>query len=136
MIARIARGLFVLALIVFGLSWIVGFTLESRAVLAQRVDPHSKELALVLGEVGTPIGSPQRLVLFDDRAFLEGQTPDGARLVSEKFLTENNIYPLQWKTVEFFRNAFAIASLVGAVLMGLLAWRFSKPRSASAIARA
>jgi hypothetical protein len=136
MIARIARGLFGLALIVFALSWIVGFALESRAVLAQRVDPHSPELAALLGEAGTPIGSPQRLVLFDDRVFLEGQTPDGARLVSEKFLMENNIYPLQWKTVEFFRNAFAIASLIGAVLMGLLARRFSKPRSTSVVARA
>jgi hypothetical protein len=136
MIARIARGLFVLALIIFALSWVVGFALESRAVLAQRVDPHSPELAAVLDEAGTPIGSPQRLVLFDDRVFLEGKSIDGARLVNEKFLSENNVYPLQWKTVEFFRNAFAIASSIGAVLMGLLAWRFSKPRNAPGMARA
>jgi hypothetical protein len=135
MIARIARGLFVLALIIFALSWVVGFALESRAVLAQRVDPHSPEVALVLGEAGTPIGSPQRLVLFDDRVFLEGTSIDGARLVNEKFLNENNIYPLQWKTVEFVRNAVAIASLIGALLMGLIMWRFSKPRETPGMAR-
>lgn len=127
-LGNIARALMVLALIVFAGVWVASLILSPRAVLAQRVDPHSPDLAVVLGEAGTPVGSAQRLLIFDDRAFLDGTTPDGARLVSEKYLTENNVYPLQWKTIEFFRNAVAIGSSLTALLLGL-AWRWFSNRS-------
>jgi hypothetical protein len=40
--------------------------------------------------------------------------------VNEKYLRENNIYPLQVKTVEFFRNIVALVAGLGAALMGWL----------------
>ncbi len=125
-LAKLARALMVLAVIVFAGAWLATLVLEPRAVLAQRIEPHSPDLAAVLGEVGTPVGSPQRLLIFDDRAYLKGATPDGARLVSERYLMENNIYPLQWKTVVFMRNAVAFGSGLAALLMGLAWWWLSR----------
>jgi hypothetical protein len=130
---KLARAFTILATCVG--AWVTALVLENRAVLAQRVEPHPKELAELLGEAGTPIGSPQRLIIFDERAFLEGTNPDGSRLVSEQYLTQNNIYPLQFKTVEFMRNAFMIGSGIAAVLLGLLWWRLSRPRGDQPVPR-
>lgn len=54
------------------------------------------------------------------RAFLNlEQSP---RLVNENYLSDNNLYPLQLKTVEFVRNISAGVSALGLVFMlGLLA---------------
>jgi hypothetical protein len=101
--------------------------LESKSALAQRVEPHSPELAAVLGETGLPIGSPQRLVILDEKMVLETK-PDGSKVVSETYLTQNNIYPLQWQTVEFVRN-IALLALTAKMLLGLFVmWRFA-PRA-------
>lgn len=133
---KFARALTVLAVIALVGTWVASALLESRAVLAQRVDPHPPDLALVLGEAGTPIGSPQRLLIFDDRAFLDGTAPDGARIVSEKYLQQNSIYPLQLKTVTFFRDACMIGFGVAALLFGVLWWRTSRPRAAKVLTSA
>jgi hypothetical protein len=121
----------VVAAIAFVAAWVVGFALQGRSVLAQRLEPHSSELSAALGELGTPIGSPQRLVIFDERAFLGNPQPDGSRLVSERYLVENNIYPLQWKTVEFVRNAVALSSGLGLLVCGLTWWQLARRRGSS-----
>jgi hypothetical protein len=99
----------------------------ANSFLAQRVEPHSPELAAALGEVGLPIGSEQRLVLFDQKAVLETK-PDGLRVVSETYLTQNNIYPLQWQTVEFIRNILLLA-LGAKLLLSAFVWWRSAPRA-------
>ncbi len=130
-VLKIARALTVIAAITFVGAWVIGLALQGRSVLAQRVEPHSTELAAALGELGTPIGSPQALVIFDERAFIGAANPDGSRVVSERYLTQNNIYPLQWKTVEFVRNAVALASGVGLLICGLTWWQLARRRVSS-----
>jgi hypothetical protein len=115
-----ARVIGVLAAVTVVLALGLGAWFDSRAVNVQRIDPHPADLAALLGEAGTPIGSPQRLLIFDDKAFVSGTSPDGAKLVSETYLLENNIYPLQWKTLEFIRNIVVlVAGLTGFLALGL-----------------
>lgn len=128
---KLARALTILALLTLLVTWAATLALEPRTSLAQRIDPHSPELAEALGELGTPIGSPQRLLIFDPQAYLPGASVDGARLVSERYLTENNLYPLQWKTVTFARDLVTIAASGGAVLLGLTWWWLARRRSAT-----
>jgi hypothetical protein len=126
MMLKLARAFTILALVSIALTWIAALAVGSRAVLAQRVDPHPPDLAALLGEAGTPIGSPQQMIFFDDRVFLPGTGPSGSRLVSETYLTQNNIYPLQLLTVEFFRNAVSIGAGIAALLFGALWWWLSR----------
>lgn len=70
---------------------------ERKAVNIQRVERDAS--ADLFGDVGTLIGSPQKLIIEDPKAFLEGKSPEGARYVSESYLREHKIYPLQLKTV-------------------------------------
>lgn len=128
---RFVRALTVLALLTLVITWLATLILEPQATLAQRIDPHSPELAKALGEPGTPIGSPQRLLIFDAQAYLPGASADGARLVSERYLSENQLYPLQWKTVTFVRDLITIAASSGAVLLGLTWWWLARRRSAT-----
>ncbi len=115
-----ARVVAILASITVVLALGFGAWFESRAVNVQRIDPHPADLAALLGEAGTPIGSPQRLLIFDEQAFVAGTSPDGAKMVSETYLLEKNIYPLQWKTLEFVRNIMVlVAGLVGVLALGL-----------------
>ncbi|MCH8275250.1 MAG: hypothetical protein IH851_10715 [Armatimonadetes bacterium] len=72
----------------------------SRAQLIQRVEVDEASF-LLLGEPGTFIGSPQMMIIDDSGAFIEGEGPEGARLVNDIYLRENGIYPLQLKTVGF-----------------------------------
>jgi hypothetical protein len=119
----------ILALVALVLTWVVALALGSRAVLAQRVDPHPPDLAALLGEAGTPIGSPQRMIFFNEGVFLPGTGPDGSRLVSETFLTQNNVYPLQLLTVEFVRNIVSLGAGIAALLFGALWWYAARPRA-------
>jgi len=123
------RRFFLFVVAVSAVGW-VGVTfsqnaLASKAVLAQRVEANDPELAALTGEVGTPIGEPQRLIIEDQKAFLEGTGKDGARLVSDAYLTEHKIYPLQEKTVNYVggmvRLGLGIAfvlSFLGWILLG------------------
>ncbi|NJK44636.1 MAG: hypothetical protein HC933_10430 [Pleurocapsa sp. SU_196_0] len=117
------QTLTILALVVLVGSFVTSSVLTSGSVLAQRVEPSEVSSLFADDTPGTLIGSPQRIVIRDDKAFLEGTAADGARFVNEKYLRENNIYPLQVKTVEFFRNIVAFFAGLGAVLMGVLWWR-------------
>ena len=91
---------------------------SNRAERVQRVVPHDEATAALLGEVGTPVGRPDDYIIFDENAFLAETAADGARLVSEPFLEENGVYPLQLKTVAFLRNLVATLSLAALVVCG------------------
>jgi hypothetical protein len=124
----------ILAVVVFIGSFVVSSVLTQGAVLAQRIEPSAASSLFADGGSGTPIGSPQVVVIRDEAAFLEGSAEGGARLVNEQYLRENSIYPLQVKTVEFFRNIVALVAGLGAVLMGWLwsrAARTATPRVVS-----
>jgi hypothetical protein len=136
-LAQVARGLALLALLVLLASWLVYGWANANATLAQRIEPHDATMAQLLGEPGVIIGSPQRLIITDPQAFLP-EDPTATmeyRLVNETYLKQNNIYPLQLQTVEFFRNIISVAAVLGGLLMlGLAAW-FSgrvKPKLARA----
>ncbi len=142
----------ILALAVFGATWPIEKWFASRAVLCQRVEP-SAESAL-FGEVGTKIGSPQMVIVSDPKAFLssslEGSAPPsaspsplegeglpgsgrdgvggGARLLNERYLRENGIYPLQLRTVRFFAYWTRIGCAAAAILAVLALFWIRRPR--------
>jgi hypothetical protein len=124
-------GLAIFGLIVLIGSFVVSSVLTQNAVLAQRVEIQGAGVAALFGnenEVGKPIGSPQRLIINDPKAFLEKTGENGLRFVNDQYLQDNKIYPLQVLTVEFFRNIIAfIAALGSLVMFGL--WRLSKPKA-------
>jgi hypothetical protein len=124
--AGIARGLGILALVVCIAAGVAGAILGSQVQLVQRIEPHEPAMAQLLNEPGVPIGDPGEYIIFDQKAFLEGAGPGGARLISEKYLREQGIYPWQWRTVALLRNAIMFGSGISALLLGLLAWRLSR----------
>ena len=95
---------------------------ESKASLIQRIQVD--EAASLFGEAGTPIGSPQMLIIEDSGAFMEGKTPNGAKMVSEGYLTKKKIYPLQLQTVHvvarYARIGAGVAALLAAIALALI----------------
>lgn len=89
---------------------------EARATLVQRIQ--QDEAASLFGEAGTPIGSPQRLIIDDHGAFMAGEE-NGVRLVSQNYLDQHKIYPLQLQTIQFFMRYIRIGA--GTVLVLSLA---------------
>ncbi len=87
----------------------------SQAKLVQRVlvDQAAFEL---FGETGTPIGGPELMIITDSKAFVGKKTAEGAEIVSEQYLRDHKVYPLQLKTVRYVAGLVRIASLVGLVL--------------------
>ena len=121
---RGAGVLAALALVALLLSLSVGTLLLRDAALVQRVEPSAGASAL-FGDAsgpGTPIGSPQRLIVRDEAAFLPGEGPGGARYVSETYLREQGASPLQAKTVELVRLLAALGSGAALLLFGGLWW--------------
>ena len=99
---------------------------ESQATLIQRVKPYDKDTAELLGEVGTPIGSPQKMIVSDQKAFLPGKGEQGQRFVSDDYLKAHDIYPMQAKTVGYVGGLVKLG-LAGVALVGLLAaWMLSR----------
>ena len=130
LLRRAAGVLAVLALAALVLSLVVSAFLLREATLVQRVEPAGAVGAL-FGDAegpGTPIGSPQQLIVRDEKAFLPGQSGDGARYVSETYLRENGVYPLQVKTVELVRNLVALAALAALLVFGGL-WAWARRRT-------
>jgi hypothetical protein len=129
----IAGVLALLALVVCAGSFIVASVLSNGAQLVQLIQPEDAAVAGLFAEetsdepAGTRIGSPQVMVIRDDKAFLEGTGTQGERFVSQKYLEEKMIYPLQVKTILFFRNITALVAALGAFLMGGL-WLWSRSR--------
>jgi hypothetical protein len=133
-IRGVAGVLAVLAVLVCAGSFIVAAVFSSGSSLVQLIQPEDAAVAGLFAEetsgepAGTRIGSPQVMVIRDQQAFLEGTGTRGERFVSQKYLDEKQIYPLQVKTILFFRNITALISALGAVLMGGL-WFWSRSRS-------
>ena len=121
---RSAFVLMVLALLVAAVSLAGAELMARNAQLVQRVAPNSEAGAALFGPSGegTQIGSPQLLIVHDEGAFLPGIGVDGARLVSEQYLREREIYPLQAKTVWFVRNMLLLGSLALLAVSVSLRW--------------
>jgi hypothetical protein len=132
-IRDIAGILAVLALVVCAGSFIVASVFSNGSSLVQLIQPEDSAVAGLFAEetsgepAGTRIGSPQVMVIRDEKAFLEGDGAQGERFVSQKYLDENQIYPLQVKTILFFRNVTALVAALGAFMMvGLWFWSRSR----------
>jgi hypothetical protein len=71
------------------------------------------------------------MLIRDEKAFLPGIGPQGERYVNDTYLRNNGIFPLQVKTVLFFRDVIAAtAAAASLILAGALVWlnRSSRPR--------
>ena len=119
-----------LAVLAFG----VGAWMGKDSQLVQRVQPATQAESSLFGDSasastpGTPIGSPQQMIIRDQAAFLPGSGEGGVRYVSDTYLTEKGIYPLQLKTVNLFRNAATLGFLALAALLAL--WHTRQSRRA------
>lgn len=130
LLRRVAGLLAVLALVALVAGLAVGAFLLRDAALVQRVEPAGAAGAL-FGDAagpGTPIGSPQRLIVRDAAAFLPGQGEGGVRYVSETYLRENGVYPLQAKTVELVRTLVVGVSVAALLLFGGV-WAWARRRT-------
>ncbi len=92
---------------------VVATNMVAKAELIQRVKPAEKELAALTGDIGEPLGPPQKMIITDEKAFLPQKGKEGQRLVDDDYLQKNSIYPLQVKTVNF------VSGLVGYGFLGL-----------------
>jgi hypothetical protein len=126
----ILRALTILSLLLTIGVPLIASLLATQAQLVQRIEPHEPGMALLLGEQGIPIGNPELYFINDPKAFLEGSGANGLRLVNEKYLRENNIYPWQLKTLEFMRNMIVLGSGVASLVFGLGWWWLSRRNSA------
>lgn len=101
-------------------SFVVANSFESRAKLIQRVERN--EGAELFGEAGTAIGSPQKLIIDDPKAFTGDKTPEGAEIVDEGYLKANNLYPLQLQTVTYAAEMTRYGGIAAIALGGLALW--------------
>lgn len=131
LVRRIAGLLAALALVTLLASFGVSAVLTRDAALVQRVEPSAGAAALFGGNEGpgTPVGSPQLMVIKDEKAFLPGTGAGGVRYVNDLYLREQGVYPLQVKTVHFMRNLVA-ASSAGALLLLTALWLWARRRTA------
>lgn len=97
-----------------------------RAQLIQRVERSAG--ADLFDDAGSPIGSPQLLVIDDAKAFTGGRTQEGAAIVDEGYLKEHGIYPLQMQTVSFVAGNVRLGAIVGLAL-GLGGYALSRRRA-------
>lgn len=121
------RAAFFIALAVALISIPVENSYRSRAEMYQRVAV-SDEAAL-FGEAGEKVGSPQMMVVDDPKAVIAGGE-SGVKLLDDRYLQSNGIYPLQLQTVEFFGGLArmiggGVALLSLAVLLAMR-WRSAK----------
>lgn len=124
-----------LSLVVLVTTWPVVSSYQSKSILAQRVE-FDEAAASLFGDTDAyrEIGSPQVLVIEDEEALLPGNGPDGSRLVSENYLKEKKIYPLQMRTVNFVAGVARLASggtLVVALILVLILSARAKRRATS-----
>ncbi len=122
--------LFVAGLLGLAASVIVPITYQGRAKLIQRVESSGAADAL-FDSAGTEVGSPEMLIIDDPKAFTGAKTESGAEIVSENYLREHSIYPLQMKSVRFAAGmtmfGSALSSFVGGIAF-LVARRGLKPQ--------
>ena len=110
---------------VIGAAWVM-----KDAQMIQRVEPATDAGATLFGDAGTntTIGSQQLLIVRDEAAFLPGSGLSEARLVNERYLRENGLYPLQVKTVRFIRDMILAATLT-LLAAAMLHWVWEGRRS-------
>ena len=124
----------VLSALVLAASFPVVSTYRGKAIYAQRVE-FDEAAASLFGDTNPyqEIGSPQYLVIEDKAALLPGKTKDGAQMVSENYLREKKVYPLQLKTVDFvgslIQQASGAALVVSLLLLALMAYRRRKAKT-------
>lgn len=120
------RVVAVLALVVLvGALWQES-SLRGQAEVVQRMKVHEPAMAELLGEVGTPIGEPQRMIISDPSVFLEARGDQGQRLVDDTLMQERGVYPLQEKTVGFVAGLVKMGSVAVALLAILASWLLSR----------
>ncbi len=115
----------VLSLLVFLGSFPVESSYSGKAQLIQRVRKDAG--SDLFGDAGTPVGSPQELIIEDKGAFLPDKSPEGAAMVDEGYLEKNKIYPLQLKTVKYISGMSRLGSGI-AFLLSAAAFVFSRKR--------
>ncbi len=125
---RILRALSVLVVIVSAVALSATVPIlssyQGRAEMIQRMRVDASADALFGDPSGTPLGSPQKMIIGDPKAFLPGTGDGGVKLVSENYLTQHKIYPLQLRTVEFIIGNVWLGAGIGLVI-GLLALWFT-----------
>jgi hypothetical protein len=104
-------------------------SLDSKARTIQRV--RVDEGAALFGETGEKIGSPQRMVIDDPKAFIGEGPVDGVWQVDEGYLQKQGIYPLQMQTVNYTAGLARLGSGIG-LGIGLIAWWWARRRRSSA----
>lgn len=124
------RVVAVLAVLGIGGAFWQESSLVSKAQLIQRMKPHDSAVAALLGEVGTPIGDPQRMIIEDETVFLTGSGTQGQRFVDDDAMKAKEIYPLQEKTVKYVAGLVKIGALASAVGSLVLAWWLGRRRRA------
>lgn len=103
---------------------------RSKSVLVQRVQ--KDEAADLFGEAGTPIGSPQPMIIEDEKAFLPQPGENGVKLVDDGYLQKHNIYPLQMKTVEFVARQVQFGTVAG-LIVGILLFLVGRRKTAASV---
>lgn len=117
MIRRLALFVLFASLLGFGASFVVESSYAGRAKLIQRIKPHDKAMAELLGEAGEPIGSPQEIIVDDPAAFIPApEGYEGPAMVNDAYLQEKGIYPLQLKTVRYVAGLARWGFLCAAVV--------------------
>ncbi len=124
----------VLALAVFVLSYPVVWWMTKDGQLVQLVIPEDADVVALRGETGpgTLVGKVGTYLIADPAAFLEGSGKTGERFVSQTYLEQKGIYPLQTKTVWFFHFFVVLFSGLGILIFGLPWWILGRLRAAAA----
>jgi uncharacterized membrane protein YciS (DUF1049 family) len=119
------KKLFLAVAILCVLGFIATFPIQSnfhgKAKLIQRIEKSAG--SELFGDEGTPIGDPMMLIVEDPKAFVGEPDAKGVYKVDESYLKQNNIYPTQLKSIDFFAQCFKIGFAVAALVSGFIYYR-------------
>lgn len=112
------------SVVTFVASFPIRASFADRAKLTQRIRvTEGDELFAEQGKpAGTPVGTPQQIILDDPTAYLPGSGEGGARLLDERYLESHMLNPLQLQTVDFYVRYGRYAAAGGAALGALIIW--------------
>lgn len=122
--SKLAIVAIIVAAVALAASFPIRASYASRAKLTQRmrVNEGDQLFADEGKPAGTPVGSPQMVILDDPSAFLNGVGEGGARLLDEHYLERNRLNPLQLQTVDFYIDYGRLGSLGVVAVGGLCVW--------------